>query len=198
MRRYVSSHTNRNTGSTVYKQIRITAGQNLGFFLRIVKVGSKINGIFIDICQKLHGNFAQPCLRITHGRRSVAVHGTEISVSVHKRISGRPFLRHINKCSIDGTVTVGVIFTHRITDDTGTLSVRLVRAVIQLDHGIENPALYRLQTVSYIRKRTGRNNAHGIIYVRIFHLFFEIYFLNLVKNSIIHPVTMFLSSKKLS
>ena len=79
-----------------------------------------------------------------------------------------------------------MIFTHGITDDTGALSVRLIRPVIQFNHGIKDAALYRLQTVSHIRQRTGGNDAHGIIDIRIFHLFLKIDVLYLVKNFIIH------------
>ena len=61
---------------------------------------------------------------------TVTIDGTEISVSVNKRMTKRPGLCHIDQSTINGTVTVRMIFTHGITDNTGTLSVRLVRSVI--------------------------------------------------------------------
>ena len=136
MGRYIRSHSDSNTGSTVHKQIRITAGKYSRLFLRIIEVRNEIHSIFVNICQKLHGNFAQPCLRITHGCRTVSVHGTEVTMTIDKRISGRPFLCHIDQCTINGTVTMGMIFTHSITDDTGTLSVWLVRTIVQFNHRI--------------------------------------------------------------
>ena len=37
-----------------------------------------------------------------------------------------------------------MIFTHGIADDTGTLSVGLIRTVVQFRHGVEDTSLYRL------------------------------------------------------
>ena len=101
----------------------------------------KINRILVNICRQLHGNLAKPCLRISHGRSSVPVHRTKIPMTIHQRISGRPLLSHIDQCSINGTVTVGMVFTHGITDDTGAFPVGLVRSVVELNHGIEHPPL---------------------------------------------------------
>ena len=107
-------------------------------------------------------------------------------MSVYQRISGRPFLCHINQCAIDRTVTVRVIFTHRITDDTCTLSVRLVGTVIQFDHRVQNSSLYRFQTISYIRQCTGRNNTHRVVDIRGFHCLFQIHFVDFVKYIVFH------------
>ena len=68
------------------------------------------------------------------GRTLVDGHGNFGSMSVYQRISGRPFLCHIYKCSINRTVTMWMIFTHCITDNTRTFTMWLVRSIIQLDH----------------------------------------------------------------
>src|SRR5699024_945415 len=161
------------------------------FLFRLVKVRLKVYGIFIDIRSQFHGNFTESCLCITHGCRAVPVHGSEVSMAFYKRITCGPVLCHINQGSIDGTVTVRMIFTHRITDDTRTFTVRLVRTVVQLDHRIQDSSLYRLQTVPYIRKRTGSDNAHGIVDIRLFHFFLKIDFLDLIKDSIFHCLSPF-------
>ena len=107
-------------------------------------------------------------------------------MSVYQRVSGRPFLCHINQCTIDRAVTVRVIFTHRITDDTRTLSVRLVRTIVQLDHRVHDSSLYRFQTISYIRQGTGRNNTHRVVDIRGFHCLFQIHFVDFVKYIVFH------------
>ena len=61
---------------------------------------------------------------------TVTVYGTEISVAVYKRIMHRPFLSHINQSSVNGTITMGMILTHCITDNTCTFTMRFVRSVI--------------------------------------------------------------------
>ncbi len=65
-------------------------------------------------------------------------------MTVHQHIPHGPFLGHIHQSAVNGAVSVGMIFTHGITDDTGALSVGLVRTIIQFRHGIQNPPLYRL------------------------------------------------------
>ena len=75
-----------------------------------------------------------------------------------------------------------MLLTHRITDNTGTFSVRFVRTVIQFDHTVENTSLHRLQPVSYIRQRSGSDHTHGVVDVRFFHCPFQVHFLNLIKN----------------
>ena len=70
--------------------------------------------------------------------------GTEVSMAVHHRITGCPVLCHVDECSVDRAVAVRVIFTHRITDDTRALTVRLIRRIVQFTHGVQNTSLYRL------------------------------------------------------
>src|SRR5699024_7374031 len=119
--------------------------------------------ILINISQHLHGYLAETGFRVTHRRRAVAVHGTEVPVTVYQRISGGPVLRHVYKGAVNRTVAVGMIITHGIADDTGAFTGRFIRAVVQFDHGIQNSSLHRLQSVPYIRKSTGRDYAHGIV-----------------------------------
>ena len=79
-----------------------------------------------------------------------------------------------------------MVFTHRITHYTGTFPVRLVRSVIQFNHGPQDTSLYRLQAVPHIRKSTGHDDGHRIIDIRFFHRLFKIHFLNFVKYLIVH------------
>ena len=66
---------------------------------------------------------------------------------------------------------MGMVFTHGITHNTGTFSVRFVRTIIQFYHGVQNSSLYRLQTVPDIRQCPGCNNTHGILNVGLLHFF---------------------------
>ena len=65
-------------------------------------------------------------------------------MAVYQRITGGPFLGHIYQGSVNGTVTMGVIFTHGIADDTRTLTMGLIGSVVQLDHGVQHSSLYGL------------------------------------------------------
>ena len=95
-----------------------------------IKVWYKVNGIFIDVREHLHGNFTKSCLCISHCSGTVTVDGTKVSMTINKRISCRPVLCHVDQCSIDGTVSMWMVFTHGITDNTRTFSVWLVRSII--------------------------------------------------------------------
>ena len=84
-------------------------------------------------------------------------------MSVHQCTTLFKFLRHDYKRIINGAITVGMIFTHGISYNTGTFTVRAVVADAQLIHIVKGTALYRLQSVTYIRQRSGNDNAHGVI-----------------------------------
>ena len=73
---------------------------------------------------------------------------------------------------------------------------RLVRSVIQFDHGIQDSSLYRLQTVSYIRQCTCCDNAHCIIDIRFFHGLFQIHVMYLIKNIVFQQFFLLLLSIK--
>ena len=136
MRRNVCRHTYRNARCTIHQKIWKSCRKYDRLFFCLIKVWCKIHRIFVDVRCKLHGNFAQSSLCITHGRSTVTVHRTKVPVSVHKRVPCGPFLCHVHQCTINRAVPMRMIFTHRITDDTGTFSVRLIRTVVQLDHGV--------------------------------------------------------------
>ena len=130
----VRRHTYRDSGSTVDQQVWITRRHYHRLFLRLIEVRCEINSILVQIGDHLHGDLAQTSLRITHRRRPITVHGTEVSMTVYQGITGRPVLRHIDQGAVNRTVSMRVIFTHRITDNTRTLTMRFVRRVIQFDH----------------------------------------------------------------
>ena len=70
---------------------------------------------------------------------------------------------------VNRAVTVWMVFTHGVTDDTCTLTMWLVRSQSQLLHGVEDTSLHRLQAVPDIRQGTGNDNAHGVVAVGITH-----------------------------
>ena len=144
MGRNIGRHTDRNTGCAVHQKVGETAGQNRRLLLRLIEVGYEGDCIFVDISQHLHGNLRETGLCITHGRSAVSVYTSEVSVSVHQCVAHGPGLCHIYQGAVDRTVSMGMIFTHGITDDSGTFSVRLIRSVIELTHRIQNAPLYGL------------------------------------------------------
>ena len=159
----IGSHTDSDTGGSVDQQVGIPAGKHHRLLLGLVKVRYEIHRVLVDVGQHFDGHPCQTGFRISHGCGTVSVHGSEIPMSVDQRISGIPLLSQLYQRIVNGTVTMGMIFTHGITDDTCTFTVRLVRSVIQFDHGIQDPSLHGLQSVTNIRKRPGCDHAHRVI-----------------------------------
>ena len=145
VRRNRCSHTDRDTFCAVDENIRHLDRKYLRLLLGLIKVRYKVHDIFIEVCQICFlCDLMQSRLRITHRSGAVALDRSEIAMSVDERQTFLEILRHHNERIVDRTVSVRVIFTHRITDDTRTLSVRSVIADTQLIHIIEGTPLYRL------------------------------------------------------
>ena len=144
MRRDICCHSDRDTGSPVYKKVREPGRKYGRLLLCLIKVWNKVNGIFVNIRQHFYRDLTESRLRISHGSSTIAVDGSKVSVAVYEHITHRPSLGHIYQSTVDGTVSVRMIFTHGIADDTGTFSVRLIRTIVQFRHGVKDTSLYRL------------------------------------------------------
>ena len=157
MRWDAGGHTYSDSVGSVYQKVRDSYRKHYRFFLGLVEV-------LIKIFQKnLLGQLLKTCLCVSHGCGSVSLNGTKVSMSVNQCTTFLKFLRHDYKSIINRTVTVRMIFTHGISYDTGTFTVRAVVTDAQLIHIVKGPALYRLQSVTYIRQCSGNDNAHGVI-----------------------------------
>ena len=170
MRRCAGCHTNRDTLGSVHQQVGNLDGQNAWFFLRLIEVGQKIHHVFVQIRQKsLLRDLRQTCFRITHCCRTVTLNIAEIAMAVNQGHFLLKILSHYHKRFIDGTVTVGMVFTHGISHDTSRFTIGSVVAYTEFIHIIKSSSLYRLQSVPHIRQCTCNDNTHGIIYVRFLH-----------------------------
>ena len=188
MGRDVRCHADRNTGRAVDKEVREAGGHDLRLLLRLIEVWHEVHGVLVDICHHLHGDFGQSRLGVSHGCSTVAVDGTEVAMAVHQAVAHGPGLCHIDQSTVDRAVPVRMVLAHRVADDTGALSVGLVRGIAQFTHCPEYSSLYRLQAVSDIRQRTGYDDAHRVIDIRIAHGLVQIHFLNsaAVKYVVVH------------
>jgi hypothetical protein len=64
-----------------------------------------------------------------------------------QRITHHPRLREPGQRVIDRSVAVRVILTHHVADHAGTLVPTPIRPVAAVVHGIEDPAVNRLEPV---------------------------------------------------
>ena len=170
MGRNTGSHSHRDAFCPVDQQIRYLCRQHLGLLLRLVKVRNEIHHILVQIRQiGLLGNLLQTGLRISHGRRPVSLDGAKVSVAFHQRQPLLEILGHDHQSLVDGTVPVGMIFTHGVAHDPGGFSEGPVVADPQLVHIVKGSPLYRFQSVPHVRQCPGDNHAHGVIDIGFLH-----------------------------
>ena len=170
MRRDICRHTDCDTGSSVYQKVWKLRRKNRRLRLGIVEVRHKINQAFFEIAEHGHSGRRELRLGVSHRSRRIPVYRSEVSMSVNKRRIERIVLCHMHQRIVYRAVSVRMVFTHRITDDTGTFSVWRIRRQPELVHSVEYPSLNRLQSVSDIRKCPGYDNADRIISVACLHL----------------------------
>jgi hypothetical protein len=82
---------------------------------------------------------------------------------------------------VDGRVTVGVKFSHHVTDNTRTLRECFIRTVAAVVHRIEHPAMDRFQAIANVGQRTPDNHTHGVVEITALHLDLNV--------DLIYPIT---------
>ena len=172
MGRDAGGHAHRDPLRAVDQQVGDAHGEHAGFPFSFVKVGQKIHHVFVQVRQvDFLGDPHQPGFGVAHGRRSVPLDGAEVPVAVHQGLAPLELLGHDHQGFVDGAVSVGMVFTHGVADDTRAFPVWTVVADAQFVHIVQSPPLYRLEPVADIRQGAGDDHAHGIIDVRLLHLF---------------------------
>ncbi|MPM11776.1 hypothetical protein SDC9_58127 [bioreactor metagenome] len=83
-------------------------------------------------------------------------------MSIDQRIAVTEILGHPHHRFVDGTVTVGMVLTHYIPDDTCGFFVRFIGRNAQFAHAVKDTAMDRLESVTDVRQSPGYDNAHGI------------------------------------
>ena len=189
MGRDIGRHTYSNTAGTIHQKVRDTGRQYRRFFFIFVIVRNEIDCVFFDIRQHFRCDLGHSGFGITAGSSAVAVDGTEVTMTIYQHIAHGEILRHTHHRLINGGITVRVIFTHGIADDTGGFTIALVGVQIHFVHGVQDTALNRLQTVAGIGQCTGNNNAHGIVDVAFLHFLVNIYRNDLVDFSVFIFIT---------
>ncbi len=119
VRGHVGGHTDGNTRNPVNKQVGHFGRHYLGFFQRVVEIGLEIHGFLVEVFQQLFGQLSEPGFGVAHGGRIVAVHRSEIALTVYQRIAQAPFLGHAHHSVIDGRIAVGVKFSQHLPYNTG-------------------------------------------------------------------------------
>ena len=174
MGRDIGCHTNGDTGTAVHQDIGEPAGQNRRLLQTVIVVGAEVDGFLVDVGEHHSGDLAHLGFGISVCCRRVAVHRTEVAVSVHQRVTHGEVLCQTHQGIIDRSITMGVVPSQYSTDCIRAFAVSLLRREAVFIHGIENPAMDRLQAVPHIGQGTAHDYRHRIIQETLFHLLFDV------------------------
>jgi hypothetical protein len=167
----IGGHADCDAGAAIDEEIGERGGKNDRLHVFFVIGGLKIDRVLVDVIHQDGAEMGQARFGITHGRGRVAFDRTEITFTFDEALAHGPGLGHMNQGRVDGLITMRMKLLHRFAHDTGTLGGRPAREQAQLVHGIENPALGGLESVSHIRQGPGDDDRHRIIEKRSADLF---------------------------
>ena len=174
MGRHIGGQAHGDASRTVDEQIGNLGGKDAGFMLRLVVVGDEVDGLFIQVRQQFVGDARHAHLGVTHRRRRITVHRTEVALPVHQHVAQRERLGHAHNGVINRGITMGMVLTHDVTHDTGRLLVGLVPVVTALVHTEQHAAVHRLEAVADIGQGPAHDDAHGVLHVGGPHLVFDV------------------------
>ena len=147
----VGRHPHRDTGGAVHKQRRELGGKNPRFLQGVVVVGGEVDRFLVDVGKQLRRQAGHSDLGVPHCRRRVAVERAEVPLAINEDVAHGEVLRHTDNGVVDRLVTVWVVLTNDVADDTRALFVCLVPAVVELLHGEEHAPVNRFEPVADIR-----------------------------------------------
>ena len=170
VRRDRCRHTYGDTVRAVDQEVRYSGWEYYRLLLLAVVVVHEIDGVLLDVSDHLQRERRHPCFGVSRSSSPIAIDRAKVAVAVDKRIPRGEVLRHFDHGFVDGTVSVRMVLTHYLTDDTRRFLVRLVRCDAEGVHAVQDPPVYRLESVSDIRKSTADYDAHRIVDIRVLHL----------------------------
>ena len=111
---------------------------------RSVVVFNEINRLFFEVSQQRMRQLGHANFGVSHRCRRITIDRAKITLTVNERIAQRERLRHSHNRIVNRRVTVRMVFTDNVTDDTSGLFVCLIPVVVELIHRKQNAAVYRL------------------------------------------------------
>ncbi|MNI21319.1 hypothetical protein D3C73_748370 [compost metagenome] len=151
VRRNIGGHAHGNTRTAVDQQVGQARRQQQRFLFATVVVGAEVHRFLVDVGQQFVGDLRQADFGVTHRRGVVAVDGAEVALAVDKHIAHGEILRHADNGVINRLVTMGVVLTDNVPDDTRRLLVSAVPVVVQFMHRVEHAPVDGFEPVPHIR-----------------------------------------------
>ena len=175
VRRDVGRHADGDALRAVDEEVGEATRQDDRLFVGAVVVGDHVDGLLVDVGHELEGERGQAALGVAHGGRAVVgAAAAEAAVAVDQGVAERELLHHAGQGLVDGRVPVGVVRPHDVAHHLGALVVRPVGAQAPVEHGVEDPAVHRLEAVAHVRQGPGHDDRHGVLEERALHLLLDL------------------------
>ena len=151
----VGGHTHGNTRGSVDQEVGDAGRHHGGLLEGVIEVVGHIHGVLLQVIHHGLAHEREAGLGVTHGGSTVTIHRTEVTLSIDQRAAHVPLLGHSHQGTVHGTVTVGMILTQYLSDDTGTFLIGFVVGVAQFLHSEKDAAVNGLETVADIGQCSG-------------------------------------------
>ena len=170
VRRDVGGHADGDAAAAVDQQVGDPARQEVRLHRPAVIVRRKIDGFLVDLPEHLHRKGRHTTFRVAHSGSGVVSGRAEVAVAVDQRVAQRPGLGQAHEGVVDRAVAVRVVVGHHLADDAGALEVAAVGAVAAVVHGVEHPAVDRLEAVLDPWQGAADDDRHRVLEVGALHL----------------------------
>ena len=162
VRRDRAGHADGDAGGAVGQKVGEAAGQHDRLLGRAVVVGAEVDGVLVDAGQQRLGDLGEPRLGVAHGGGVIAVDVAEVALPFDQRIAGGEILGETHQRVVDRLVAVRVVLADHVADHARALLEGAVGVEPQLAHGVEQPAMHRLQAVAHVGQRARHDGAQRI------------------------------------
>ncbi|MCY1225860.1 hypothetical protein D9M72_380700 [compost metagenome] len=184
VRRNVRGHADGDARGAVDQQVGEAGRQDGGFLVLAVIVVLEIDGFLVDVADHLHGKRSHFGFGVPRRGCAIIAGRTEVALAQGQRVAHGPVLDQADQGIVDGGVAVRVVLAHDLAHHAGALVEGAVRAVAAVEHGVENPAVDRLEAVADVRQRAADNNGHGVVQVGALHFRLQVHLLHAVDQHV--------------
>ena len=169
VRRDVGRHADGDAARAVEQQLRNRGRQHDRLVERGVVIRPIRNRGAGEVAEQFVGQRRQLGLGIAHGRGAVAVQRAEVPFALHERVAQRERLRQADHRVVRGLIAVRMVFAeHLAHDGRGFARPRVAGQPQILRHGVQQPALDRLEPVADVWQRPRSNDAQRVIEIAPF------------------------------
>ena len=152
VRRDAGRHTDGDAGGAIGQQVGEAGGEHDRLLFLAVVGLAQVDRVLVDAVEQKLRHIGEAALGVAHGGGVIAVDIAEVALAVDEAITLGEVLGEANQGVVDRDIAVRVILADHVADDPRRLLGGGVRIEPQQPHGIEHPAMDRLQSVPHIRQ----------------------------------------------